>query len=171
MRSFHTTERPYSGAKGAPVDQDQKDQIYLAQCLELAREAAARDEVPVGAMVVNNKSGEIVSRSLNLRENLKTPLAHAETIAIHQASKKLGTWRLIGHTLYSSLEPCVMCSGVIIQARLDRVVYSATDTKGGGQSLFGLLDSHQLNHQVNWAKGAFEAESRSLLQNFFKARR
>ena len=130
------------------MDQESLDQTYLAQCLDLARQAGAHDEVPVGALVVDNQSGEIVAKSFNLRETLNTPLAHAEIMAIHRACKKLGTWRLTGHTLYSSLEPCVMCSGVILQSRLDRVVYSATDVKGGGQSLFQLLDRPELNHQV-----------------------
>jgi tRNA(adenine34) deaminase len=147
------------------------DQSYLAQCLELAKEAQAKDEVPVGAMIVNNQTGEIVAKSFNLRETLNTPLAHAEILAIHKACKKLGTWRLTGHTLYSSLEPCVMCSGVILQSRVDRVVYSATDVKGGGQSLFQLFNNLKLNHKVDWKKGAFEGDNRTLLQDFFKAKR
>jgi tRNA(adenine34) deaminase len=153
------------------LDQETMDQSYLAQCLELAKEAQAKDEVPVGAMIVNNLSGEIVAKSFNLRETLNTPLAHAEILAIHKACKKLGTWRLAGHTLYSSLEPCVMCSGVILQSRVDRVVYSATDIKGGGQSLFQLFNNLKLNHKVDWKKGAFEGDNRTLLQDFFKAKR
>ncbi len=153
------------------MDQETIDQKFLSQCLDLAREAGTRDEVPVGAMVVNNSTGEIVSKSFNLRETLHTPLAHAELMAIHKACKKLGTWRLVGHTLYSSLEPCVMCAGVIVQARLDRVVYSATDVKGGGQSLFQLFDNFKLNHKVDWEKGAFEADNNTLLKDFFKAKR
>lgn len=153
------------------MDQNTIDQSYLAQCLDLAKKAQANDEVPVGALVVNNATGEIVAKSFNLRETLKTPLAHAELIAIHQACKKIGNWRLTGHTLYSSLEPCVMCSGVILQSRIDRVVYSATDVKGGGQSLFQLFNNFKLNHKVVWEKGAFEADNRSLLQEFFKGKR
>ncbi len=153
------------------MDQDTIDQSYLSKCLDLAREAGSRDEVPVGAMVVNNQTGDIVSKSFNLRETLNTPLAHAEIMAIHKACKKLGTWRLVGHTLYTSLEPCVMCSGTIIQSRIDRVVYSATDVKGGGQSLFKLFDSFKLNHKVDWKKGAFEADNQNLLKSFFKDKR
>ena len=147
------------------------DQPYLAQCLDLARKAQARGEVPVGALVVNHHTGEIVSKAFNLRESLQSPLAHAETLAIHRACRKLKTWRLKGHSLYSNLEPCVMCSGVIIQARLDRVIYSAPDSKGGGQSLFGLLHHPRLNHRTLWEKGAFETDSQSLLKSFFKQRR
>ena len=153
------------------MDQETYDQGFLSQCLDLAREAEKVDEVPVGAMIVNNQTGEIVARAYNLRESLHTPLGHAEMIVIHKAAKKLGTWRLTGHTLYCSLEPCVMCAGAIIQSRLDRVVYSATDVKGGGQSLFQLFDNLKLNHQVDWEKGAFEADSRQLLQGFFKKKR
>lgn len=153
------------------MDQERIDQSYLSKCLDLAKEAGLQDEVPVGAMVVNNQTGEIVSKSFNLRETLNTPLAHAEIIAIHKACKKLGSWRLVGHTLYSSLEPCVMCSGVILQSRIDRVVYSATDTKGGGQSLFQLFDNLKLNHKVDWEKGAFAADNQTLLKEFFKTKR
>ncbi|MEM7645421.1 MAG: nucleoside deaminase [Pseudomonadota bacterium] len=147
------------------------DQTFLAECLSLARKAAAVDEVPVGAMVVNNQTQEIIAKAFNRRETLTTTLGHAEVVAIHQACKKLGTWRLSGHTLYVSLEPCVMCCGVILQARMDRVVYSATDPKGGGQSLFQLFDRKELNHQVAWQKGAFAADSGQLLQEFFRAKR
>ena len=153
------------------MDQETFDQGILSQCLDLAKEAGKIEEVPVGAMVVNNQTGKIVAKAYNLRESLNTPLAHAEIIAIHKACKMLDSWRLSGHTLYSSLEPCVMCSGVIIQSRLDRVVYSATDLKGGGQSLFQLFDSLKLNHQVDWEKGAFEADNQLLLKDFFKQRR
>ncbi len=153
------------------MDQETIDQSFLSLCLDLAKKAQEQEEVPVGAMIVNNSTGEIVSKSFNLRESLNTPIGHAETIAIHRACKKLGTWRLTGHTLYTSLEPCVMCSGVIVQSRLDRVVYSATDTKGGGQSLFKIFDNQNLNHKVRWSKGAFEADNRQLLQDFFKKRR
>lgn len=153
------------------MDQETFDQSFLAQCLDLAREGGSKDEVPVGALVVNNLTGEVVSKSFNLRESLNTPIGHAEIIAIHKACKKLGTWRLTGHTLYSSLEPCVMCSAVIIQSRLDRVVYSATDIKGGGQSLFQIFNNHKLNHKVIWEKGAFEADNQQLLQDFFRGKR
>lgn len=153
------------------MDQKSMDQKFLGMCLQLARKAEKRGEVPVGALVVNTSTGEVVSKSLNLRETLNTPLGHAEMVAIHQACRKLGTWRLTGHTLYTSLEPCVMCSGTIIQSRLDRVVFSATDPKGGGQSLFGLLENEKLNHKVQWQQGALETENKALLKAFFKARR
>ena len=153
------------------MDQETFDQGFLSQCLDLAKLAGRADEVPVGAIVVYNLTGEVVAKAYNLRESLNTPLAHAEILAIHKACKKLGSWRLTGHTLYSSLEPCVMCSGVIIHSRIDRVVYSATDVKGGGQSLFQLFDSLKLNHQVVWEKGAFEADNRLLLKDFFKEKR
>lgn len=147
------------------------DHKHLERCLELAQQAAAQDEVPVGALIVDNQTGEVLSEAHNNRESSQSPLGHAETLAIEEACKKRGSWRLSGCTLYSSLEPCVMCSGVILQARLDRVVYSASDEKGGGQSLFGLLENSKLNHRVNIESGLLESESRELLQNFFRKKR
>lgn len=147
------------------------DLSFLRQCLDLAKSAQTIDEVPVGALIVNNQTGEIVAKGMNRRETLSSPIAHAEVIAVHRACKKLGTWRLSGHTLYSSLEPCVMCSGVILQTRLDRVVFSATDPKGGGQSLFNLMQDPRLNHHVSLSQGILEAESRNLLRSFFREKR
>ena len=153
------------------MEQKNIDLPFLRLCLELARSAELAGEVPVGALVVNNHSGEIVARASNLRESLCSPIGHAEVIAIHRASRKLGRWRLSGHTLYSSLEPCVMCSGVILQARLDRVVFSALDPKGGGQSLFGLLEDDRLNHRVDWDWGQLEQENKAMLKAFFRLKR
>ncbi len=147
------------------------DQHYLEICLNLARKAKDRDEVPVGALIVDSHSGQILSRAYNLKEKLQSPLGHAEVLAIHRACQKLKNWRLTGYTLFSSLEPCVMCSGVIVQARLDRVVYSAIDPKGGGQSLFELLKNSKLNHRLELSSGNLEKPSQDLLQGYFKAKR
>ena len=147
------------------------DEFYLDICLKLASRAAHQGEVPVGALIVDNQSGAILSKAQNLRERLQSPLGHAEILCIHKTSRILGTWRLNGHSLYTNLEPCVMCSGVIVQSRLDRVVFSAPDPKGGGQSLFGLLAHPGLNHQVRWEKGPYESQSRELIQGFFRKRR
>ena len=153
------------------MDQRQSDRFYLAQCLDLAKKAQSRDEVPVGALVVNHRTGEILSKAFNLRESLQTALAHAEILAIHRACKKLGSWRLSGYSLYSSLEPCIMCSGAILQSRIDRVVYSAPDSGAGGQSLLQVFDRLEFNHSVEWTKGDFEEESRRLLKGFFRKKR
>lgn len=153
------------------MEQKNTDLAFLGQCLDLAKSAGEADEVPVGALIVENSTGKVVASASNLRESLCSPIAHAEVIAIHRACKKNGSWRLTGHTLYSSLEPCVMCSGVILQARLDRVVFSAPDPKGGGQSLFGLFDDSRLNHKVHWQSGLLEVENRDLLKSFFRTKR
>ncbi len=153
------------------MNQRETDRFHLAQCLYLAKKARDCQEVPVGALVVDNQTGEVLAGAFNLREKLKTPLAHAEILAIHRACKKLGHWRLVGCSLYSSMEPCVMCCGVILQSRMDRVVYSATDHKMGGQSLFQLFDRSELNHKVIWTRGVLERQSCSLLQDFFRDKR
>ena len=153
------------------MNQENADRFYLAQCLHLAKKARQYHEVPVGALVIDNQKGQILAKAFNFREELKTPLAHAETLAIHRACKKLGRWRLVGCSLYSTLEPCVMCCGVIIQSRMDRVIYSAPDHKMGGQSLFQLFERKEFNHKVVWSQGVLERESRSLLQRFFREKR
>ena len=153
------------------MNQGKTDRFYLAQCLDLAKKARQYQEVPVGALVVDNQTGRVLARAFNLREKLKTPLAHAEILAIHKACKKLGRWRLVGCSLYSTLEPCVMCCGVILQSRMDRVVYSATDHKNGGQSLLELFERQEFNHKVIWTRGLLERESGLLLQDFFRKKR
>ena len=147
------------------------DQKYLERCLELARSAAERGEVPVGALIVDNTTGEVLAEASNQRESQQSPIGHAEILAIMEACKKKKSWRLLDCTLYSSLEPCVMCSGAILQARIPRVVYSAKDEKGGGQSLFGLFDCLKLNHRAQWEQGRLEEDNRLLLQDFFKKKR
>ncbi len=153
------------------MDREKADQFYLAQCLDLAKKAKKCQEVPVGALVIDNQSGGVLARAFNLREKLQTPLAHAEILAIHKACKKRRSWRLVGCSLYSTLEPCVMCCGVILQSRMDRVVYSAADHKMGGQSLLQLFERRELNHKIIWNQGLLKEESGSLLQDFFKKKR
>src|SRR5690606_2738256 len=110
------------------------------------------DEVPVGALVV--RDGEVLGGAHNQRETLADPTAHAEMIAITQAASALGSWRLSGCTLYVTLEPCAMCAGAIVLARLDRVVYGATDPKAGAvESLYRLLEDSRLNHQAEVVRG------------------
>ncbi len=147
------------------------DSYYLNICLKLAQKAETMDEVPIGALVANTQTGQIIAKAYNLKEKIQSPLGHAEVLAIHKACKRLNSWRLTGYTLFSSLEPCVMCSGVIIQSRLDRVVFSAPDLKGGGQSLFELLKNPNLNHRLDWSSGTLQVQSQELLQNYFKSKR
>jgi len=146
------------------------DHAYLSVCINLARKAAAQGEVPVGAIVVHQN--QIIGRGFNQRENLQNPVAHAEILAIEQASQALGSWRLIDATLYITLEPCIMCAGAIINSRIKRVVYGALDQKAGAEySLYQLLRDPRLNHRVEVTRGVQEEQCRGLLQGFFQARR
>ncbi|RMH02088.1 MAG: nucleoside deaminase [Planctomycetota bacterium] len=142
----------------------------MALALRLAREAAARDEVPVGAVVV--RGDRLLSRGANQVERLGDPTAHAEMIALTQAFAAAGEKRLPGAELFCTLEPCLQCAGALIHARVDRVVYGAADPKFGGvESLARLLDLPGLNHRVAWRGGVRAEESAALLQAFFRARR
>jgi len=142
----------------------------MHRALALAREAMAIGEVPVGAVIV--RSGRIVSQAHNLRETLHDPTAHAERIALALAGRTLGTWRLDGCTLYVTLEPCPMCAGAIVQSRIDRVVYGATDPKAGAcVSLYRLLSDPRLNHQVLLTGGLLKNDCGALLSEFFQQRR
>lgn len=142
---------------------------WMQQCLELARKAALEDEVPVGALIIHE--GEVIAQAYNRREKDHSVLAHAELLVIAEAAEKLGRWRLSGCTLYSSLEPCVMCAGAIVQARIPTVVYGAEDKKGGGQTLFEILNHPQLNHRVEIISGVLAGECGEVLSQFFKAKR
>jgi len=135
-----------------------------------AEKAAARGEVPIGAVIVSD--GAIISRGYNLREGKQDPAAHAELIAIRKAAKKLGNWRLGGTTLYVTLEPCIMCMGAIILARIDKVVFGCYDPKGGAAgSLYDFSDDRRLNHRLALVAGVREAECAALLSGFFAALR
>jgi tRNA(adenine34) deaminase len=146
-----------------------RDEKYISRCLELARRAALEDEVPVGALFVMND--QIIAEGYNRREQDRSVLAHAELLVIAEAAKKLGAWRLSEGTLYSSLEPCVMCAGAIVQARIPRVVYGADDPKAGGHSLFELLNHQKLNHRCEVSKGVLGEECGAVLSEFFQQKR
>lgn len=146
------------------------DEYYMGLAIEEARKAEALGEVPIGAVIV--RDGQVVGRGYNLRETTKDPLAHAELLAIKEASKTMGGWRLIGATLYVTLEPCPMCAGAIVQARLPRIVYGAMDPKAGcAGSLMNLLQEERFNHQVEMIQGVREEECSELLKNFFRSLR
>jgi tRNA(adenine34) deaminase len=142
----------------------------MRAALREAEEAARRDEVPVGAVVVHG--GKIVGRGFNQREMLKDPTAHAEMIAITQAAAALEGWRLEGTTLYVTLEPCLMCAGAIVNARIPRVVFGASDPRAGAcGSLYQVGLDARLNHRFEVASGVLAAECGSLLQAFFAKKR
>ena len=142
------------------------DEAYMAEALALAREAAAEGEVPVGCVIVCE--GNIVGRGRNRRETEKTALGHAELEAISQACKTLGGWRLWNCDLYVTLEPCSMCAGAIINARIKRVVYGASDEKYGACGSVCDLFSMGFNHHPQVEKGVREEECRALMQEFFQ---
>lgn len=142
------------------------DQYYMEQALALARQAAEEGEVPVGCVIV--RGDEIVGRGRNRREADRSALAHAELEAIAEANRALGGWRLWECTLYVTLEPCPMCAGAIIQARIPRVVYGAADSKFGAcRSVCSLFDM-SFNHHPVVEAGVMEAEAAALMQDFFR---
>src|SRR6266568_3173912 len=146
------------------------DAYWMGVALREAKKAGDRGEIPIGAVVV--KDGAVVGRGYNLRESRHDPVAHAEIIAIRQAARKLGSWRLSGTTLYVTLEPCIMCMGAIILARIDKVVFGCYDPKGGAAgSLYDFSDDRRLNHRLALVAGVREAECAALLSSFFAALR
>jgi tRNA(adenine34) deaminase len=146
------------------------DLAMMRRALGLAEKAAEQGEVPVGAVLVVD--GAIVAEAYNEREQAKDPTAHAELLAIARAAKALDRWRLTGATLYVTLEPCPMCAGAMVNARIDRLVYGADDPKAGAvRSLFAIADDARLNHRVAIEKGVLAAECGELLRTFFKQKR
>lgn len=146
------------------------DSHFMRRALKLAEHAMEEDEVPVGAVIVHEQ--RIVGSGWNQREALQDPTAHAEMIAITQAAATLGSWRLEKCTLYVTLEPCPMCAGAIVQSRVDRVVYGASDPKAGAvDSLFRLLDDPRLNHRAAVTAGLLGDQCGSLLSGFFQEKR
>ena len=142
------------------------DEYYMKKALSLAKRAAKLGEVPIGCVIVCN--GEIVGTGYNKRKTKKTTLAHAELLAIDKASRKLGDWRLEGCTMYVTLEPCQMCSGAIVQARLDRVVIGAMNPKAGcAGSILNLLQRPEFNHQVEITYDVLKDECSKVLSDFF----
>lgn len=148
------------------MERDQ-DIYFMQLAIEEAKKAEAIQEVPIGAVIVLN--GEVISAAHNLRETEQRSIAHAELLAIDEACKKLGTWRLEDATLYVTLEPCPMCAGGIVLSRVKRVVYGASDPKGGcAGTLMNLLTDERFNHQCEVAAGVLEEECGTLLTNFFR---
>ncbi len=143
---------------------------FMKEALQEAEKALEKDEPPVGAVIV--KDSEVIARGHNLREALQDPTAHAEMLAIKVAAAKLGRWRLSDCTMYVTLEPCAMCAGAMVLARLDRLVYGAHDPKAGAvNSLMNLVSDSRLNHQVEVQSGILAQECGDLLRSFFSSRR
>ena len=139
----------------------------MKEAIRQAKKAYALGEVPIGCVIVYQ--GKIIGRGYNRRNTDKNTLAHAEITAINKASKKMGDWRLEGCTLYVTLEPCQMCAGAIVQARIDEVVMACMNPKAGcGGSILNILEMPEFNHQVKVVRGVLEEECSAMLTNFFK---
>jgi tRNA(adenine34) deaminase len=145
-------------------------ETYMRMALAEAEAALAEDEVPVGAVIVHAE--RVIAAAHNQREQLRDPTAHAEMIAITQAAEALGSWRLEGCTMYVTLEPCPMCAGAVLQARVDALVYGAPDPKAGAvQTLYQLLADPRLNHRTQATGGVLLDECGAILTRFFQGRR
>ena len=144
-----------------------EDEKFMKKALHQAKRAAAIGEIPIGCVIV--RDGKVIARGFNQRRSKKTTLAHAEMIAVDKASRKLGDWRLEGCTMYVTLEPCQMCSGALVQSRIDRVVIGTMNPKAGcAGSILNLLRMSEFNHQVEITTGVLQAECSNILQDFFR---
>lgn len=143
---------------------------YMQLALAEARKAAELGEIPIGAVLVHD--GQVIAAAHNMRETWQDGTAHAEIIVIREGCRRLGRWRLSGCTLYVTVEPCSMCSGAIVNSRVDTVVYGCPDVKAGGaESIFNIITNPNLNHCAEVIAGVCEAECAQVMKNFFKRRR
>lgn len=157
---------PEKNANGREV----LDREFMAAAIEEARKAAEAGEVPVGAVIAIE--GQIVARAGNRTITDCDPTAHAEMVALREAAAKIGNYRLLGATIYVTIEPCAMCTGAMIQARVERLVYGADDAKGGAvRSCFAIFEHPQLNHRVEVTPGVMAEQAAALLKDFFAAKR
>jgi tRNA(adenine34) deaminase len=153
-----------------PPTHHPRDEEFMRRALAEAEKALEHDDVPIGAVVV--KDDEVIGAGHNERELLQDPTAHAEMLALREASRHVGSWRLLDATLYVTLEPCAMCAGAIVLSRIPRVVYAATDPKAGAAgSVMDVLDHAALNHRPEVVRGLLAGEAGALIVDFFRARR
>lgn len=146
------------------------DSYFMNIALLEAQKAALIDEVPIGAVVV--KDGKVIAKNYNQREKRNDPTAHAEVLAIRSACRKLKSWRLVGCTIYVTIEPCSMCAGTILWTRINRIVYGAKDIKGGALgSSYNLFEQKNLNHQLEIKGGVCETECAAIIKDYFKKKR
>jgi tRNA(adenine34) deaminase len=153
-----------------PLTDPNHDSHFMRMALDMAQQAFRGEEVPVGAVLVQD--GIVLATGFNQRESTQDPTAHAELMAIRSASMTLGSWRLTGTTIYVTLEPCAMCAGAMVHARIRRLVFGAADPKtGAAGGVFDLVRAPQLNHQIDVTAGVLADECGDLLKSFFRARR
>jgi len=146
------------------------DQEFMREALREAGLAYHKGEIPIGAVLVCD--GRIIARAHNRREQLSDPTAHAEVLVLREAGRLRGDWRLPGTTLYVTIEPCPMCAGALVQARVERLVYAAPDTKAGAvESLYHITSDERLNHRLKVAGGVLAEEAADLMRRFFKNKR
>lgn len=146
--------------------------FFMLFAIELAKQAESIGEVPIGCVVVDDLSNQIIGRGYNRRETDHDPTAHAEILALREAAKVRGHWRLTDCTLYVTLEPCPMCAGALVNARVPRLVYGCDDPKAGAvRTLFQLCEDQRLNHRLEVTAGVMADECSRLLQEFFRAQR
>ena len=169
---MQTHESTDTGAgRAAAAGDDEEDARRMREAVAAAREAAAQGEVPVGAVVVG-EGGQLLAVAGNRTRTDCDPTAHAEVVALREAARLAGNYRLTGATAYSTIEPCAMCAGALVQARIARLVYGARDERAGAvESVFRVCDSGSLNHRMELRPGVLGEECRRLLQEFFRARR
>ncbi len=148
---------------------EERDELYMAEAIRLANLAEEIDEVPVGALIV--RDGKIIAKAYNRRQTDKCATAHAEILAIEEACRKLGGWRLPGAVLYVTLEPCPMCAGACVNARVERVVYGASDIRFGALGSLINLSELPLNHRLEVTGGVMAEECRSILSEYFRRKR
>ncbi|UCG60259.1 MAG: tRNA adenosine(34) deaminase TadA [Phycisphaerales bacterium] len=155
-----------------PVDSKPagSDEQYMRKAIDAAHIAEENGDVPIGAVIVHKD--QIIGKAYNQREQLNDPTAHAEIVALTQAASSLGSWRLHGCTMYVTLEPCPMCAGALVLARMDRLVFGCDDPKAGAcGSLYDIVRDERLNHRLEVTSGVLQDECRELLQRFFAGRR
>lgn len=154
-----------------PVSDHTPYDTAMRRALQLASDAGESGDVPVGAVLLN-ADGETVASDRNRREELKDPTAHAEMLVLSARAREIGDWRLVGHTLVVTLEPCPMCAGAAVWSRLDRIVYGPADPKAGAAwSLYNIPQDRRLNHRVELVEGVMAEESSRLLSEFFSSKR
>ncbi len=153
-----------------PQSSDELDEFFMAMAIEEAKRAGEEGEIPVGAVLVS--AGQVIARGHNRPIALKDPTGHAEIITLRAGAAATGNYRLAGTSMYVTLEPCIMCAGALVQARVRRLVFGAEDPKNGGvQSLYSLLNDERLNHRVEIRSAVLQEECREILRRFFKDKR